>query len=289
LRECVHTYDHLIDEFICYISYEKGLSKNTALAYQSDLLHFFTYLGEKTLSEESVFSYFSKRAKEGISSTSQVRCLVSLKAFFRFLKKEKNLEEDFFSSIDFPRISQLIPEILSLEEIESLLDVCDTSSYIGSRDKAILEVLYGCGIRVGELIGLKLSDISDGFIKVKGKGNKQRIVPIGKKALQAIDEHLKHHRDGSLDLVFLSKNAAPLDRIAIFRRIKKLALQAGVNKTISPHTFRHSFATHLLEQGADLRLIQEFLGHVSIAVTDRYTHISSKRLKDSFTQFHPRP
>lgn len=283
----MHEYDLLIDEFICYISLEKGLSKNTVLAYQSDLIYFFSNAEE--LSEKGLFQYFSKRAKEGMSASTQVRSLVSLKAFFRFLKKEKECKEDFFSSIEFPKLSQLIPEILSLEEIESLLEACDTSTFIGSRDRALIEVLYGSGIRVSESIHLKLSDISEGFIRVKGKGNKERIVPIGKKALKAIDDHLSHHAEGGLDLVFLSYRANPLDRVAIFRRIKKLAKEAGINKTISPHTFRHSFATHLLEKGADLRLIQEFLGHVSVGTTDRYTHISAKRLKDSFIEFHPRP
>lgn len=285
--------DIQLDEFICYILAEKGLSKNTVLAYQSDLLHFFSSIPSipfEKLSKEILFNYFSKRKKEGYSSSSQIRSLVSLKAFFRFLQKEKILKNDFFSFIDPPKLWQLIPEVLSTEEIESLLFSCDITTSIGARDHAIIEVLYGSGIRVTECASLKISDVSEGFIKVTGKGNKQRIVPIGKKALKAIDNYLLNFRKKCpLDHLFLSKGNNPIDRSVIFRRIRYYVKKTGLCKKVSPHTFRHSFATHLLDMGADLRLIQEFLGHVDIGITDRYTHISSKRLKTSFDQFHPRP
>lgn len=287
-------WEECFDEFISYILAEKGLSKNTVLAYQSDIYQFFASFKKdfswKLLSKEIIFNYFTKRKKEGYSPSSQIRSLVSLKAFFRFLQKEKILQKDFFSFIDPPKLWQLIPEVLSHEEIQSLLSSCDLKTYIGARDNAIMEVLYGCGIRVSECANLKISDVSDGFIKVIGKGSKQRIVPIGKKALHAIDYYLVNYRkECPLDLLFLSNQNNPIDRSAIFRRIQYYSKKVGLSKKISPHTFRHSFATHLLEQGADLRLIQEFLGHVDIGITDRYTHISSKRLKTSFDQFHPRP
>lgn len=283
--------DTLVDEFVCVLNTEKGLSKNSVLAYQSDLVAFITFFKnqkDKHFSEELIFSFFQKKKDRSISS--QVRLMVTLKAFFRFLKREKIIKDDFFHLVDSPKLWQLIPEVLTLDEIQRLIDTPDTSTCLGARDRAIFEVIYGAGIRVSECTNLKIVDISDGFIKVFGKGQKERLVPIGKKAIDAIDYYLtKFRQEGDTDYLFVSKSNKPLDRTTIFRRIKTYAKQAGIYKIISPHTLRHSFATHLLEHGADLRLIQEFLGHVDIGTTDRYTHISSKRMKSTFDQFHPRP
>ena len=287
--------DGYVDEFICIAFAEKGLSKNTVEAYQSDLVGFVSFLKDQkvslnSLSQDLFFSYFSNRSKEGYSTASVVRSFVTLRSFFRFLQSEKIIEKDFFSQLEMPKLWRLIPEVLSVDEVESLLSATDQQDFIGARDRAILEVLYGCGIRVSELVGLKIQDIFDGFVKVKGKGEKERLVPIGKKALLSIDYFLQNFRKNSTtDLLFVTCRNKPLDRTNVFRRIKHYAKKSGILKNISPHTLRHSFATHLLEEGADLRLIQEFLGHADIGTTDRYTHISQKRMQRSFDQFHPRP
>lgn len=207
---------------------------------------------------------------------------MAIKAFFRFLKREGVVEVNVAMYLDSPKLWQLIPEVLSLKEIEALLEI----SEIGQRDRAILELLYGSGLRVSELCGLKMQDVDDTFVRVRGKGGKERVVPIGTRAIEALDAYLAH-RDDEQGWLFLSKRGKQLDRTAVWKRIKVMAERAGITKTISPHTLRHSFATHLLDGGADLRIIQEMLGHSSIGTTDRYTHVSHKRLQAAFEQHSP--
>ncbi len=210
-----------------------------------------------------------------------------IKVFFRFLKKEGFLQTNQLKYLDSPKMWQLIPEILSIEEVESLLKAPDTNTILGSRDQAILEVLYGTGIRVSECCDLKICDLHDGFIKVYGKGRKERIVPMGQKASQAIDLYLRFRQD-SIAYLFLTKSKKKIDHITIYQRIKLYAKKIGIMISISPHTLRHSFATHLLENGADLRVIQDLLGHEDISTTDRYTHLKQNHLQKAFHNFHPR-
>jgi integrase/recombinase XerD len=218
--------------------------------------------------------------------------LVAVKVFFRFLKKEGEIAVDLGRYFDTPKLWQLIPEVLSSEEIEELLAQPKIEDAVGARDKAILELLYATGMRVSELCSLKITDLSDTFVKVRGKGKKERIIPVGKKAIEAVDYYLLHFRgqvkeeNGPL---FVSAKGKAIHRITVYHRVKAYAKRAGIVKSISPHTLRHCFATHLLENGADLRLIQDMLGHEDIGTTDRYTHVTGSRLKRAFTSFHPRP
>lgn len=218
--------------------------------------------------------------------------LVAIKVFFRFLKKEGLISVDLGCYFETPKIWQLIPEVLQIGEVDALLSQPKIDDRIGARDKAILELLYATGMRVSELCGLCIHDLSDTFVKVQGKGNKERIIPVGKKAIVAVDHYLVHYRgevreeNGPL---FVTSGGKPIDRIMVWNRVKMYAKKAGIAKSISPHTLRHSFATHLLEGGADLRLIQDMLGHEDIGTTDRYTHVSGSRLRAAFKEFHPRP
>nr|NGX29452.1 Tyrosine recombinase XerD [Candidatus Anoxychlamydiales bacterium] len=215
----------------------------------------------------------------------------AIKVLFRFLKKENVIKKDITLYLDLPKIWQFLPSVMTYQEVDSLLNQIKTDDLIGARDKAVLELLYATGIRVSECSSLKILDVNDDFIKVTGKGKKQRIIPIGKKAINAIDHYLLNFRNEiqGIDYLFISKNGKKIDRVTIYNRIKIYAKGANIKKNISPHTLRHSFATHLLENGADLRLIQDMLGHADISTTDRYTHISKAHLKKAFESFHPRP
>jgi integrase/recombinase XerD len=276
-------------EFLTYIASEKGLARNTIEAYKRDLKQFSDFLGErhlKEIKEGDVIAFLSHLKAQNYSSSSIYRMLIAVKVFFRFLMKEKAILQDATLNLDTPRVWQLIPEVLTYQEVEKLLSV----PLMGSRDKALLEVIYASGLRVSEVCGLNISDVDEDFIRVKGKGGKERVVPIAKSAVDAVDQYLLHTRgDSKDDALFLSSRGKRIDRITIWKQIKLFAKTAGIAKRISPHTLRHSFATHLLENGADLRIIQEMLGHASIATTDRYTHVSNKHLKDAFSNFHPRP
>ncbi|MEI6242988.1 MAG: site-specific tyrosine recombinase XerD [Chlamydiota bacterium] len=279
--------------FLSYIQIEKNLSEHTIEAYGRDIssfLSFFQNLTPQNIRKDHFLDYFAHLQEKKYASSSMCRHLVALKVFFRFLKKEEILLEDPSSYFDMPKIWQLIPSVLSCEEVESLLSQPDPNTGIGSRDRAIIELLYATGIRVSEACSLTITDVDDTYVKVKGKGKKERIVPIGKKAIEAIDHYLCHFRKNEqVPFLFLSKTGKNIDRITVWNRIRFYAKKAGIMKKVSPHTLRHSFATHLLENGADLRLIQDMLGHEDINTTDRYTHISSKHMRISFEEFHPRP
>jgi integrase/recombinase XerD len=227
-----------------------------------------------------------------MQSCNFCRTLVAVKVFFRFLKKEGVVELDLGRYFETPKIWQLIPEVLTIEEVDLLLRQPKHDHFVGARDFAILEFLYATGVRVSEVCALRICDVGDGFVKVHGKGRKSRVVPVGAKALAAIDMYLANFRteaEGENGALFVSTKGKPIDRIAIWRSLKRYARAAGITKNVSPHTLRHSFATHLLENGADLRLIQDMLGHEDIATTDRYTHLSNQHLKAAFESFHPRP
>ena len=284
-----------IQDFLVYLASEKGLAKNTLIAYETDLLAFQGFLKDKELSlieKKDVIDFLEMKQKKGLASSSLCRALIAIKLFFRFLKKESAFWVEGIAFLDSPKIWQLIPEVLSLEEIDLLFAAPDITGFLGSRDRAILEIMYASGLRVGEACGLDFQDIGEGSVRVRGKGGKERIIPIARSSLSRIDEYLLHFRDQiqiSSQAVFVTTKGNRIDRVNVWNRIKLYAKKAGLQKNISPHTLRHSFATHLLENGADLRIIQEMLGHAQIATTDRYTHISQKHLTTSFSSFHPRP
>ena len=279
-----------LHDFISYIASEKGLAPNTVISYKADIRAFLQHTNKplEQCSEEDIASFLGAKRKAQSSSASVARALVAIKVFFRFLKREDYIKTDITQLLSTPKLWQLIPEVLTLDEVNQLLAAPDRSSKIGARDHAILETLYATGIRVSEICGLNIADVGKDAIRVLGKGSKERLVPIGQPALNAIDHYLLHHREDDNKALFLSSKSQRIDRQAIWRRIKFYAAHAGIGKPISPHTLRHSFATHLLENGADLRIIQEMLGHASVATTDRYTHISKDRLHSAFDTFHPR-
>lgn len=284
----------LIDSFIVYIRVEKGLSSNTILAYSQDLSVFYEFLdSQKTqeINKDLLMSFFLSLHKKKLSSASIARKLVTLKSFFRFLNKEKKITTSFDTTFETPKLWQIIPEILTDDEVDRLMNQPDTTTFQGSQDKAMFELMYASGLRVSEICSLKHKDLHLDHIKVEGKGKKQRLIPFGEKAKEALLKYIKKYRKDFLadEYVFGSKSGNKINRSTIYKRIKKYAISANILKNISPHSLRHSFATHLLENGADLRVIQELLGHESIATTDRYTHISDKHLQNAFLNFHPRP
>lgn len=284
----------MLRDFLDYIRSEKGLSPHTVEAYGRDITAFekFAQKSFKEVQPEDILGFISYLRAKAFASSTICRMLVAVKVFFRFLKKEGEIKVDLGRYFDTPKMWQLIPEVLTTEEVEALLAQPKGDDAIGARDKAVLELLYATGMRVSELCGLRINDLSDTFVKVRGKGKKERIIPVGKKAIEAVDRYLLQFRgevreeNGPL---FVSLRGKPLDRITVWNRVKTYAKSAGIVKSISPHTLRHSFATHLLENGADLRLIQDMLGHEDIGTTDRYTHVTGNRLKTAFKAFHPRP
>jgi len=283
----------LLADFLTYLAAERGLSKNTLLAYERDLemLDLLLKRDFTQITQQEIVCFLGLLKDKGYASSSICRTLVAVKVFFRFLKREKRTEENAAAYLDSPKLWQLIPEVLTVDEVEKLLQAPEKDSPVGARDKAILEVLYSSGLRVSEICSLNLPDLSDAFVRVKGKGGKERVVPIAPVAVQAVDQYLIHFREAEEDqpAIFVTKNGKRIDRVEVWKRVKFYAKKAGIVRKISPHTLRHSFATHLLENGADLRVIQEMLGHANIATTDRYTHISQKHLRDAFESFHPRP
>ncbi len=286
-----------VEDFLDYTSAERGLSPHTVEAYGRDLQRFVGYLDlqgvDKCNGVEQchILGFLELQHESERASATICRMMVVMKVFFAFLKREKVLTGDKILNFDAPKIWQLIPEVLTISEVEDLLEQPDASGAIGSRDRAILELLYATGIRVSELCQLGLQDVDDEYVRVMGKGQRERLVPVGSKAMEAVDAYLLHYREGCAGddkALFVTKRGKRIDRVGVWKRVKYYLKGAGIAKNVSPHTLRHSFATHLLENGADLRLIQEMLGHASIATTDRYTHISNKRLQAAFKNFHPR-
>lgn len=291
------SFDNLIFDFLDYLRSEKGLSPNTIEAYERDLRLFVSFLKGCSLTSfcdatgESIYGFLGSLQAQNYATSSICRTLVAIKVFFRFLKKEGLISVDLGRYFETPKLWQLIPEVMTIEEVDLLLAQPKSEDFIGARDRAILELLYATGMRVSELCSLKITDLSDTFVKVSGKGRKERLIPVGRRAIEAIDHYLVHFRgkaENSQDPLFISQKGKPIHRISVWSRIRAYARSAQIAKTISPHTLRHSFATHLLENGADLRLIQEMLGHEDIGTTDRYTHLANSRVKASFKAFHPR-
>ncbi|MEX1013056.1 MAG: tyrosine recombinase [Waddliaceae bacterium] len=280
------------EEFLLYIASEKGLSQSSIEAYERDGRNWLAFLELKNITafsqvEKSTFIQYlaSLRAKNAAIS-SICRALAAIKVLHRFLKREGHIETNLAIYMETPKLWQLIPEILNEEEIKSLFTQPNRDQLLGARDLAILELMYSSGLRVSEACQIEIHGVDDTFVRVIGKGNKERLVPVGKKAIEAINHYSRFRPESSSRLLFLSRSGKALDRQTVWRRIKKYAKDAGIVKSISPHTLRHSFATHLLDHGADLRVIQEMLGHSHIGSTDRYTHISRRRLFDAFHSAH---
>ena len=284
----------MLKDYNYYLRMERAMSQNTVASYCSDVEKFLKFYGGRLedVSVADVEEYL--RSREGLSERSQARVLSSLRSFFDWLVMEKVLKDNPCDRVDGPKIGRYLPNVLSEEEVAALIDSVDVSGWQGLRDRAILEMLYGCGLRVSEAVGLKISCLyfKEGFIRVIGKGNKERLVPIGDMAIAAVEEYLEARRDPadaeSSDILFLNRFGRSLSRVSMFTMIKAQALAAGIRKEISPHTFRHSFATHLLEHGADLRIVQEMLGHESISTTEIYTHIDSSTWQNEILEHHPR-
>lgn len=292
-----------LNGFKAYLKLERSLSEHSIEAYLNDVAKLNQYfeslnqsLNVKTLQLKELREFISWLNALGMQPASQARILSGIKAFFNYLMLEEIINEDPTQLIEAPKLSRKLPDILNITEINALIAVIDASKPDGMRSKAIMEVLYGCGLRVTELSGLRISNIfaDTEFIKITGKGNKERLVPIGGSALKFLGIYINEVRvhlnikKGHEDFVFLNRFGSRLSRISIFTLIKGLAAKAGIDKTISPHTFRHSFATHLIEGGADLRAVQEMLGHASITTTEIYTHLDRDYLRSVITQYHPR-
>ena len=290
----------IIRKYQQYLKLEKSLSKNTLDAYMTDLDKLLNFLQSENIEISDVclddLERFSAGLHDiGIHPRSQARIISGIKSFFHFLIMADYLEADPSELLEGPKIGLKLPEVLTVEEIDSIIAAIDLSKNEGQRNRAILETLYSCGLRVSELTNLKLSDLyfDEGFIKVEGKGSKQRLVPISPRAIKEIKLYFTDRNRGKIkkeyeDYVFLARWGKNISRIMVFHLIKELAQTAGITKNISPHTFRHSFATHLLEGGANLRAIQCMLGHESIATTEIYTHIDRKMLRSEIIEHHPR-
>ena len=294
---------NLIRHFSDYLRLEQSLSDNTINAYYHDIELFRDYLEDNgksistaEITHHDIEDFFAKLYDLGIAASSQARILSGLKSFYRYLLQEKICEKDPTILVSSPSTGRHIPDVLSYEEIVSMLDCIDLSQPLGHRNKAIIEMLYGCGLRVSEVVSLNISDIyaKDEFVRVIGKGDKERLVPIGKKTLKELTNYTQGERlhqeiqPKYSDKVFISARGTSLTRQSVFLLVKSLAEKAGIKKTISPHTLRHSFATHLLEGGADLRAVQQMLGHSSISTTEIYTHVSDEYLRQVIMEYHPR-
>ena len=292
-----------LKEFKTYLTLERGLSDNSVEAYLNDINKLIQYyeakaleIGVDSIDHDSLVGFISWINELGMLSNTQARVISGLKAYFSYLMMENVIHEDPSALLETPKLSRKLPDVLNLMEINALIDAIDASKPEGMRNKAILELLYGCGLRVTELVSLRISDlhVQQEYIKVIGKGNKERIIPIGETALKFIGIYLNQirvHLDikkGNEDYIFLNRSGTQLSRISVFTMIKALAEKTGLKKSISPHTFRHSFATHLIEGGADLRAVQEMLGHSSITTTEIYTHLDREYLQGIITQFHSR-
>jgi len=302
-KQPVNITQNLIKHFANYLRLELSLSDNSVEAYCHDVHLFLQYLESQNLSTETnaikqdtIENFFAYLYDMEIGATSQARILSGLKSFWRYLLQEDLAETDPTVLISSPSLGRHLPEVLTYKEIQKMLDNIDLSQPNGHRNKAMIEVMYGCGLRVSELIGMKISDIyqNDGFLRIFGKGSKERLVPIGESSLKILFQYIEGARLHATpkpkftDTVFLNSRGTGLTRQMVFLIVKELAEKNGITKTISPHTFRHSFATHLLEGGANLLAVQQMLGHASVSTTEIYTHISDELLRDTLTTYHPR-
>jgi len=295
------SWEKSIKGFKSYLQIERSLSDNSVQAYIRDVKKFANYailieLSELNVTRIDISNFLAQINQEDISSRSQARIISGIKAFYKYLIMEDYLKINPTELIESPKIGLKLPDTLSLIEIDKLIAAVDLSNKQGERNRSILETLYSCGLRVSELVNLQLSNIhfKEGYLKVTGKGDKERLAPIGGRAIKYLTIYInevRNHQEikkGNEDFVFLNNRGAKLTRVMIFLIIQKLTEKIGLKKKISPHTFRHSFATHLIEGGADLRAVQEMLGHESITTTEIYTHLDNEYLRSNIIQFHPR-
>lgn len=284
----------LLKSYTSYLKIERAMSRNTVASYCSDVEKFlkFTDGAAMDVSSEDIGLYLQSR--QGISKRSQARILSSLRSFFGWMVLDGLIGDNPCDKVDSPKLGRTLPDVLSVEEVDAVIGSVDVSTWQGKRNRAILEILYGCGLRVSEAVELKISCLyfDEGFIRIIGKGNKERLVPAGEMAADAVNEYLEcrpmPYDSRYDDLVFLNRFGKSLSRQSMFKMIKVQALVADVRKEISPHTFRHSFATHLVENGADLRLVQEMLGHENLTTTEIYTHVDSTTWQQEVMDHHPR-
>lgn len=295
-------WKHALKDFTTYLKLERGLSKNSILSYSRDIEKLMTFLEAHDINttpiliDKQTVQQFIYEVAKVVNPRSQARIISGLKSFFRYLIFENYRKDNPLDLIESPKIGRKLPDTLSETEIDNLINAIDLSTPEGERNRAMLETLYGCGLRVSELISLKISDLffDEDFIKVTGKGDKQRFVPIShvnKKYIDIYRNEIRVHlkiQEGFQDILFLNRRGKQLTRAMIFTIVKNLATTIGLNKSISPHTFRHSFATHLLENGADLRAIQQMLGHESITTTEIYMHVDRSHLAEVMNTYHPR-
>ena len=293
-------FSNAVADFRSYLRFERSLSPNTVESYSRDAASLCAYLSGNGLSKpedatgDDLCSYVAAIAEAGISKRSQAHAISSIKAFYDFLERENRIGRSPCDALDAPKMQRYLPVVLSVEEVEALINSVDLSKSEGHRNKAMMEMLYSCGLRVSELVNLKISDLffDEGFIKVVGKGSKQRLIPVGEYAVKAVSLYLDQRRTlpvarGCEDILFLNRRGKKLSRQMVFTIINDLAATAHISKKISPHTLRHSFATHLVENGADLRIVQQMLGHESILTTEIYTHIDSAKWQESILRYHP--
>ena len=293
--------DQILDQFLHYLIVEKGLSKNTIDAYSHGLWRFLDYLRRKGIHEMPSVTKFDVKAfllalkKQGLSTKSVVRNLVAIRTFFQFLMREGILETNPIEELESPKIPKTLPEILSFKEVEQLLEQPNPQAPLAIRDRAMLEVLYATGMRVSELTQLPMNQVNleGGYVLVFGKGSKERIVPLGKEAIKWVTFYLKMARERlskgkESPFLFINRSGRAMSRQQFWKNIKAYGLKAGIRKRITPHLLRHSFASHLLERGADLRSVQMMLGHVDISTTQIYTHVTGERLKKIHQRYHPR-
>lgn len=295
------TWERYIKHFVSFLKIEKGLADNSVFAYQQDVHKLKDFavslqLEVTQLKAEHLKQFIAELHEIGISARSQSRIISGIKQFFHFLILESIMEHDPSELLEMPKIGRKLPEFLDIEEIDQLIAAIDMSKAESHRNRAIIETLYSCGLRVSELVSLRFSDLffEEGFIRVTGKGNKERLVPVSPGVIHEIgiyNDHVRRHQHiqpGNENVIFLNRRGAMLTRVMIFTIVKDLAKSIGLQKTISPHTFRHSFATHLIEGGANLRAVQEMLGHESITTTEIYTHLDQRYLRDAIISHHPR-
>jgi integrase/recombinase XerD len=299
------TTPEIIEQFIDVIWMERGLSENTLTAYRTDLKIFSIWLEKQSnksvvdiiinADRNTIIEYLSELERRQISARSRARLLSSLRRFYAYLLREKNIEVDPVALIDSPKLGRSLPKTLTEEDVESLLMAPDTSTLLGLRDRVLFEVLYATGLRVSELVGLELTQVNlqQGVLRVTGKGNKERLVPLGEEAVNWLEKYLLNTRADLLkgqvtDALFVTKRGSEMTRQAFWYLIKRYALQAEISSTVSPHTLRHAFATHLLNHGADLRVVQMLLGHSDLSTTQIYTHVAKARLKSLHSLHHPR-
>jgi integrase/recombinase XerD len=294
-------WERYIKDFVSFLKIEKGLAENSIFAYQNDVRKLQVFSEARNLDVKAIEyghlqEFIAVLFDLGLHARSQARIISGIKQFFVFLLVEDEISDDPSELLELPKVGRKLPEVLTIEEIDALIQAIDHSKAESQRNVAILETLYSCGLRVSELVSLRFSDLyfEEGFIRVIGKGNKERLVPVSKSVENEINRYKAAVRDhqtvqpGNENIVFLNRRGAKLTRVMIFTIIRQLAAAIGLKKTISPHTFRHSFATHLIEGGANLRAIQDMLGHESITTTEIYTHLDQRFIRDAIIRFHPR-